>query len=155
MWNPLNVSATITSYSTSAKTYDQFRMGDLSAKFGDWSDTTMVNSVHNDSNLQMFGRHSLLGRSFVIMKKHSDKRYSRCEKFLSCKKSREWCLVSCCDGFSPSCTNFSLNTCDLYDLSRVCFWLNNANNYSLILFLLLLFLGISSMNGDCGVSSFM
>lgn len=80
VWNPLNLSTATTSYSTSVKTNDQFRMGDLSAKFGDWSDMTTVNSVHNDSNLQMFGRHSLLGRSFVIMKKHSDKRYSTYEK---------------------------------------------------------------------------
>ncbi|XP_065226507.1 uncharacterized protein Rsod [Planococcus citri] len=76
VWNPLNISSASASYSTGLKTNDQFKMGDLSAKFGDWNDMMTVNSVHNDSNLQMFGHHSLLGRSFVVMKKQSDKRWA-------------------------------------------------------------------------------
>lgn len=72
MWNPLNVTETVTNMT--AKTDDLFKMGDLSGKYGDWSDMTFVNAVHNDSNLQMFGRHSLLGRSLVIHQRNSDRR---------------------------------------------------------------------------------
>lgn len=51
-------------------------MGDLSGKFGVWTDMTTVISIYNDSNLQIFGYNSVLGRSFVIHKKNPARRYS-------------------------------------------------------------------------------
>lgn len=72
VWNPLNVTGKVSN--TTVKTDDLFRMGDLSGKYGDWSDLTVVDTVHNDSNLQMFGRHSLLGRSLVIHKRIPSRR---------------------------------------------------------------------------------
>ena len=73
VWNPLNVTRVVDN--VTIPTDDLFRMGDLSGKYGSWTDLAQVNSVHNDTNLQMFGRYSLLGRSFVIHK--MNRRYRR------------------------------------------------------------------------------
>ncbi len=73
VWSPLRVQEKT---SSEIKTSDQFKMGDLSGKYGTWDHMTTVNSIHNDSNLQIFGLNSLLGRSLVITQEKMNRRYA-------------------------------------------------------------------------------
>ncbi|CAH1405229.1 unnamed protein product [Nezara viridula] len=66
VYDPYNVIK----YSGHNGTPDQLRVGDLSGKFGDIEDQISVQKIgYNDTNLNIFGPHSILGRSVVLHSK--------------------------------------------------------------------------------------
>lgn len=66
VYDPYNVLK----YAGHNGTPDQLRVGDLSGKFGDVEGQISVQKVgYNDTNLNIFGPNSILGRSVVLHSK--------------------------------------------------------------------------------------
>ena len=62
VWDPTGVGGA----STPLHTSDQFKVGDLSGKFGNLAGLAAVNYTFSDSNLPLFGQESIVGRSLVL-----------------------------------------------------------------------------------------
>ncbi|XP_050697419.1 uncharacterized protein LOC126985909 [Eriocheir sinensis] len=73
-YNPLNVTPALSPPPTQG-THDQYEMGDLAGKYGGLSDLTWLHKTYNDSNLQLFGSTSIMGRSVVIHKRKDNARW--------------------------------------------------------------------------------
>ena len=67
-------------------TPDQYEIGDLSGKYGLLGGEHEHRGVYNDSNLPLFGRDSIVGRSIVVHKKY---------------KAQRWACASVGWGFDP------------------------------------------------------
>ncbi|XP_034178940.2 uncharacterized protein Rsod isoform X1 [Osmia lignaria lignaria] len=74
-WNPLNVNTSNIPRSNEGTT-DQYKMGDLSGKFGTLENRKRYMSAYNDTMLPLFGSRSILGRSIVIHKKEKNLRWA-------------------------------------------------------------------------------
>lgn len=74
-FNPYNWDASL-SPKPSLGTDDQYEVGDLSGKHGLLSEKQDIRAIYNDTNLQLFGYHSILGRSILIHKKAKGERWA-------------------------------------------------------------------------------
>jgi len=73
--NPLNISRS--GMDLQAGTADQYSIGDLSGKFGKLDGFPEVHAVFNDTNLPLYGSTSVIGRSFVLMRKFDNERLNK------------------------------------------------------------------------------
>ncbi|KYN36526.1 Superoxide dismutase [Cu-Zn], partial [Trachymyrmex septentrionalis] len=73
-WNPLDINSDIPA--TEEGTLDQYKMGDLSGKFGTLDNKKRYTITYNDTMLPLFGPKSILGRSIVIHKKEKNLRWA-------------------------------------------------------------------------------
>ena len=64
VWDSTSVSVGVAS--TPLRTSDQFKVGDLSGKFGSLDGMATVNYTFSDPNLSLFGQDSIIGRSLVL-----------------------------------------------------------------------------------------
>ena len=78
--NPLNVSSSGSDLQTG--TADQYPIGDFSGKFGKLDGFNEVHAVFNDTNLPLYGSTSVIGRSFVLMRKFDNERYSSSDRYI-------------------------------------------------------------------------
>ena len=67
-YNPFNIDIE-TSPPSGTGTSDQYELGDLSGKYGKLDDLNEFRKTFEDNNLPLFGKNSVVGRSFVIHKK--------------------------------------------------------------------------------------
>jgi len=72
LWNPLDINNDIPV--AEEGTLDQYKMGDLSGKFGTLDNKKRYTISYNDTMLPLFGPRSILGRSIVIHKKEKNLR---------------------------------------------------------------------------------
>ncbi|EGI59506.1 hypothetical protein G5I_12335 [Acromyrmex echinatior] len=73
-WNPLDINNDIPAVEEG--TLDQYKMGDLSGKFGTLDNKKRYTITYNDTMLPLFGPRSILGRSIVIHKKEKNLRWA-------------------------------------------------------------------------------
>ncbi|KAK7069333.1 hypothetical protein SK128_014470, partial [Halocaridina rubra] len=73
-YNPLNITPSESPPPTTG-THDLYESGDLSGKYGMLEGLTWKRDHYNDSNLQLFGSTSIMGRSVVIHKKEKNARW--------------------------------------------------------------------------------
>ncbi|XP_044594717.1 uncharacterized protein LOC123272119 isoform X2 [Cotesia glomerata] len=73
VFNPLNVNK---SSLPGEGTVDQYKLGDLSGKFGILDNRKRYSTTFNDSLLPLFGYEGIIGRSLVIHKKKRDLRWA-------------------------------------------------------------------------------
>ena len=64
-WNPRGVSY-LNDIPPDHGTNDQYEVGDLSSKHGSLNGLSNINEVYSDSDLPLFGKDSIIGRSIVI-----------------------------------------------------------------------------------------
>ncbi len=57
-------------------TPDQYEIGDLSGKYGLLGGKHEYRGIHNDTNLPLYGKNSIVGRSIVVHKKHKAERWA-------------------------------------------------------------------------------
>ncbi|KAF4521582.1 hypothetical protein B566_EDAN001302 [Ephemera danica] len=74
-WNPYDVHAAM-SPSPGQGTPDQYEMGDLSGKFGTLANLSQIATTYNDTNLDLIGTLSVIGRCVVIHKAFTNKRWA-------------------------------------------------------------------------------
>ncbi|XP_071538692.1 LOW QUALITY PROTEIN: uncharacterized protein [Panulirus ornatus] len=73
-YNPLNVTPSESPPPTQG-TDDLYEMGDLAGKYGTLEGLNWKRGFYNDTNLQLFGSTSIMGRSIVIHKKEKNARW--------------------------------------------------------------------------------
>ncbi|XP_063847913.1 uncharacterized protein LOC135093003 [Scylla paramamosain] len=73
-YNPLNITPSDSPAPTKG-TDDLYEMGDLSGKYGGLHGQTWLHEFYNDTNLQLFGPTSIMGRSVVIHKIQQNARW--------------------------------------------------------------------------------
>ncbi|XP_066945953.1 uncharacterized protein Rsod [Macrobrachium rosenbergii] len=73
-YNPMNITPA-ESPPPGTGTHDLYEMGDLAGKYGTLENMTWIRKDYNDSNLQLFGSTSIMGRSIVIHKKNKNARW--------------------------------------------------------------------------------
>ncbi|KAJ8709474.1 hypothetical protein PYW08_009478 [Mythimna loreyi] len=83
-FNPFHVNKS-TSPPPTKGTADQYELGDLGSKYG-LVESRSLNTFYNETQLSLFGPHSILGRSVVLHR----------------KKNRRWACSSIERGYSPS-----------------------------------------------------
>lgn len=73
-YNPLNITPS-ESPPPAKGTDDLYEAGDLAGKYGTLEGRTWIKGHYNDTNLQLFGSTSIMGRSIVIHKKEKNARW--------------------------------------------------------------------------------
>lgn len=73
-YNPLNITPS-ESPPPATGTDDLYEMGDLAGKYGTLEDLSWKRDHYNDTNLQLFGSTSIMGRSIIIHKKEKNARW--------------------------------------------------------------------------------